>query len=162
MICNFCWKKIAPFTLTFLVGSLVVIGLEKSVFVDKSEEQIKPFNKSISSSGHGIGSGHSKPHSEKESTAIARSDKNSLNIISKPGAFYTDAARQNDTQGIVVLRVAFLASGEIGNISTVSGLPDGLTEQAIAAAKQIKFQPAAVEGKAVSVTKQVQYSFSIY
>ncbi len=85
-----------------------------------------------------------------------------MQIISKPKANYTDTARQNNVQGTVSLRVTFLASGRIGNISPVSNLPDGLTEQAVIAAKQIKFNPANIKGKSISVTKQVHYSFTIY
>lgn len=83
-------------------------------------------------------------------------------ILAKPRANYTDAARQNQVQGTVTLRVTFLASGQIGSISPVSGLPYGLTEQAIAAARSIKFEPQKVDGVGKSVTKQVQYSFTIY
>ncbi|MCA1625298.1 MAG: energy transducer TonB [Acidobacteria bacterium] len=85
-----------------------------------------------------------------------------VNIIAKPRANYTDAARQNQVQGTVTLRVTFTAGGSIGSISPVSGLPYGLTEQAIAAARGIKFEPAKKNGVPQTVTKQVQYSFTIY
>ena len=85
-----------------------------------------------------------------------------MSIISKPRPGYTDAARQNGVQGTVRLRVTFLANGTIGSISPISGLPHGLTEQAIAAARQIKFEPKKVNGVAVAVTRQIEYSFSIY
>lgn len=85
-----------------------------------------------------------------------------VSIISKPRPSYTDAARQNQVTGVVRLRVTFLASGQIGSVSPVSGLSYGLTEQAIAAAKQIRFEPAKVNGVAQNVTKQIEYSFSIY
>lgn len=85
-----------------------------------------------------------------------------MKILSKPRANYTDAARQNQVQGTVTLRVTFLANGSIGSISPVSGLPNGLTEQAIAAARNIRFEPAKKNGVAQTVTKQVQYSFTLY
>jgi TonB family protein len=85
-----------------------------------------------------------------------------IKILSKPRANYTDAARQNQVQGTVTLRVTFMANGSIGSISPVSGLPNGLTEQAIAAARGIRFEPAKVNGVAQTVTKQVQYSFTLY
>jgi TonB family protein len=85
-----------------------------------------------------------------------------LKIISKPRANYTDAARQNQIQGTVTLRVTFLESGHIGSVSPISGLPDGLTEQAMAAAAQIRFEPANKNGEPITVTKSVQYSFTIY
>ncbi len=85
-----------------------------------------------------------------------------VKIISKPEPKYTDAARQNNIQGQVVLRITFLSNGQIGGISPVSGLSYGLTEQAIAAARQIRFEPALRNGQPYSVTKTFQYRFAIY
>jgi TonB family protein len=85
-----------------------------------------------------------------------------VQILSKPRANYTDAARQAQVQGKVVLRVTFSANGSIGGIAVISGLGNGLTEQAIAAARGIKFEPAKRGGVAYSVTKPVEYSFTIY
>jgi protein TonB len=85
-----------------------------------------------------------------------------LKILSKPRPGYTDAARQANVQGTVLLRVTFLASGQVGNISAVKGLSNGLTEQAIAAARRINFEPAKVNGVAQSITRQIEYTFSIY
>lgn len=83
-------------------------------------------------------------------------------ILSKPRATYTDAARQNQVTGVVRLRVTFSASGSIGSIAPVSGLPYGLTEQAIAAARQIRFEPAKKNGVPIASTKIIEYSFTIY
>jgi hypothetical protein len=44
----------------------------------------------------------------------------------------------------------------------VSGLPYGLTEKAIAAARQIRFQPAMKDGRAVSQFIQIEYNFNLY
>lgn len=85
-----------------------------------------------------------------------------LSITSKPRANYTDAARQAQVQGTVTLRVTFNANGTIGSISAVSGLPNGLTEQAIAAARNIRFTPAMQNGVPKTVVKQVQYTFTLY
>ena len=86
----------------------------------------------------------------------------SVVITSKPRANYTDAARQANITGNVTLKVTFLANGSIGSVSAVSGLPSGLTEQAIAAAKGIRFEPAMKNGVPQTVTKSVVYSFTIY
>ena len=85
-----------------------------------------------------------------------------LQILSKPRPGYTETARSENIQGTVVLRVTFLASGKIGEVTPVKTLPNGLTEQAIAAAKEIEFEPAVEHGHPVSVTKQIEYSFAIY
>lgn len=83
-------------------------------------------------------------------------------LLAKPKAMYTDPARQNSVQGNVTLRVQLLASGQVGSITPVSRLPYGLTEQAIAAARQIKFEPAKRDGVPVTTTVTFQYSFTIY
>jgi len=112
--------------------------------------------------GSGRGSGQGNAGGESKST-VPNSDKvSSFRILSKPRANYTDMARQNAVEGIVRLRVTFLASGEIGSVSPVSALPYGLTEQAITAARNIKFEPAQKNGVAVSVTKLIEYSFTLY
>ncbi|MCY7376802.1 MAG: energy transducer TonB [Pyrinomonadaceae bacterium] len=85
-----------------------------------------------------------------------------LKIISKPSPKYTDAARQNQVTGTVTLKITFTASGQIGSIAPVSGLPYGLTEQAIAAARQIRFEPPKRNGVPYGVSKTVSYTFTIY
>jgi protein TonB len=85
-----------------------------------------------------------------------------IKILSKPRPGYTDSARQANIQGTVILRVTFLANGSVGGISAVKGLPNGLTEQAIAAARRISFTPAMSNGQPQNVTKQIEYTFSIY
>jgi protein TonB len=85
-----------------------------------------------------------------------------LQILSKPRPGYTDSARTNNVQGTVMLRVTFLSNGRIGGVAPVKGLPHGLTQMAIAAARQIQFKPKLVNGQAVSVTKRIQYNFTIY
>ena len=98
---------------------------------------------------------YNKVFSGREVTQKAR-------ILSQPRPGYTEAARQNGVSGVVTLRMVLAASGEVTNITVVGGLPDGLSEKAIAAARQIKFEPAMKDGRAVSQYVQVQYNFSIY
>ncbi|MGC2237123.1 MAG: TonB family protein [Pyrinomonadaceae bacterium] len=68
----------------------------------------------------------------------------------------------NKPEGIVRLRVTFLASGEIGEIVVINGLPNGLTEQAVEAARKIKFEPPKKNGVPYSVTKTVEYRFTLF
>ena len=82
-----------------------------------------------------------------------------LRILSKPDAGYTDEARRNNVSGQVVLRVLFAETGHITHISVVRGLPFGLTERAIAAARQIEFEPAELDGKKVAYPLVVVYNF---
>jgi TonB family protein len=85
-----------------------------------------------------------------------------LRILSKPKPGYTDAARQNNVTGVVRLKVTFSANGSIAGITPISGLPYGLTEQAIAAARGIRFEPKKIDGVPQTVSKTVEFSFTIY
>lgn len=115
-----------------------------------------------SGSGGGTGTGLDPNSRETTPPPGPTGPTRGLQIISKPRHKYTDLARQNGTQGTVELRITFLANGEIGTICIVKGLPDGLTEEAIAAVRQIRFQPAMRNGQAYSVTRTISFSFSIY
>lgn len=108
--------------------------------------------------GRGDGNGRTPPPPAEARPAVTTAFK----ILSKPRPGYTDAARSNNIQGTVTLRITFLANGQIGGVSAVSGLPHGLTDKAIAAARAIRFEPQMVNGVPQSVTKTLQYSFTIY
>ena len=60
------------------------------------------------------------------------------------------------------LRAILSASGSVTSITTVKRLPDGLTEKAISAARQIRFTPAEKDGRAVSQYVVLEYNFNIY
>ena len=83
-------------------------------------------------------------------------------VISKPEPQYTEDARRNQVTGTVVLRVVFASSGDVEQIRAVRSLPFGLTERAIAAARLIRFEPAKRDGRAVSVSMQLEYNFNLY
>lgn len=83
-------------------------------------------------------------------------------VISKPEAGYTEEARKQDITGTVVLRVVFSLSGEVTGIRTIKALPAGLTERAIAAARQIRFVPAMRDGRAVNCYMVLEYNFNLY
>ncbi|MFT3744081.1 MAG: energy transducer TonB [Pyrinomonadaceae bacterium] len=83
-----------------------------------------------------------------------------LKILDQPRPELPQKHGTLDIQGIVVLRVQFLEFGEIGEIITVKELPAGLTQNAIAAARRIKFEPEKKDGKPVTVYRELQYSYS--
>ena len=105
--------------------------------------------------GGGGGIDYSRPFRQNEVTQRAL-------ITFKPEPGFTEEARRNSVTGTVRLRAILSASGEVTNITTVKGLPDGLTEKAISAARQIKFRPAQKDGRAVSQYVVLEYNFNIY
>ncbi len=82
-----------------------------------------------------------------------------LKIKEKVKAEYTENARRNCVNGKVLLKVVFKSSGSIGDIEIVKGLPEGLSESAIEAARKIKFEPAQKDRQKVSVSAKVEYDF---
>lgn len=166
MCCKSIRLRIIPFVLSLLFGLSAASFFPKQNSINENQETLKSQQKIIYlNEGTGFASGckgkaFDSPSSDK--SEIFRSNSKPVQIISKPRAKYTDEARLNEVQGTVTLRVAFTATGQIGNISVIKGLPSGLTEQSIAAAREIKFEPAKKNGLSVTVTKQVQYSFIIY
>ena len=113
-----------------------------------------------SGSGSGIGGGTGTGGAPPAITAKAITEN--FRITSKPQAKYTDAGRTNSVQGTVRLKVTLLASGAVGSITPVTRLPHGMTEQAISAARLIKFSPKKVNGIAQSVIVTVEYNFNLY
>ncbi|CAN5861302.1 hypothetical protein BH18ACI4_BH18ACI4_16780 [soil metagenome] len=105
--------------------------------------------------GGGGGTDYNRVFSGKEVSSKAR-------VLSKPEPQYTEEARKNQITGTVVLRAVFTSGGQVTNIRSVSGLPHGLTERAIAAARQIRFSPATKDGRPVSMYIQLEYNFNLY
>jgi TonB family protein len=83
-------------------------------------------------------------------------------ILSKPEPTYTESARKYSVTGTVVLRAVFSNSGEVTQIKVFSGLPHGLTAQAVNAATRIKFTPAQKDGHDVAMWFQLEYNFNLY
>lgn len=105
--------------------------------------------------GGGGGGDYNRIFSGKEVSSKAR-------VLSKPEPQYTEEARKNQITGTVVLRAVFTSGGQVTSIRAVSGLPYGLTERAIAAARQIRFTPATKDGRPVSMYIQLEYNFNLY
>lgn len=89
-------------------------------------------------------------------------------FLSRPRADYSDKARSRGFSAQVVLRVTFLANGEIGDIADETTKKKekiakyGLLDEAVKAAKKIKFVPATVNGQPVTVSKLIAYNFTTF
>ena len=84
-----------------------------------------------------------------------------LEVISKPPVQYTSEARQLKVQGDVVLRVTFLANGQVVVQGVVRGLGHGLDEEARRVAQLIRFRPATRDGRPVDLTTTITISFQL-
>jgi TonB family protein len=83
-------------------------------------------------------------------------------IISQPRASYTDDARLNNENGAVRLRFTASENGQITKIVVRKALKYGLVHNAILAAMRMKILPPEEDDKPVSVTKTIEYRFTLY
>jgi TonB family protein len=93
---------------------------------------------------------------------IGRDVTTKVKLLSKPEPTYTQAARNEQIVGTVVLKCVFAGDGTVKHILVVQSLPNGLTQQSIAAAKKIRFIPATRNGQPVSMWMQLEYNFNLY
>lgn len=73
---------------------------------------------------------------------------------------YTAKAREKGVEGKVILNVLFGRDGKVRDVAIESRLGYGLDENALAAAKQIIFEPARQAGRPVDVRAQVIFTFA--
>ncbi len=71
-------------------------------------------------------------------------------LLNEPRPLYTEDARKNKVQGVVHVRVLVDERGAVKEVIITRGLPDGLNEQAIRAAYQMRFSPAMKNGRPIS------------
>jgi TonB family protein len=82
-------------------------------------------------------------------------------ILYRERARYPEEARAAGVQGTVVLKVVFDVDGTVKHILVVKGLSHGLTEEAIVAARKIRFTPAMGVGEPISVIGNLEFTFSM-
>jgi TonB family protein len=80
-------------------------------------------------------------------------------VIDSPAAIYADEARADKIRGEVRLRVVLASDGTVKNVFPIKSLSHGLTESAMEAARQIKFQPAIRNGGPASQFATFVYEF---
>lgn len=85
-------------------------------------------------------------------------------IKTRPNPGYPPEARPHGVQGQVKLRIILGSDGRIGKeIKVLEGLPYGVTEEAIKAARRIEFEPARrKDGRPVSQYVTVIYNFNLH
>jgi TonB family protein len=118
--------------------------------------------------GHGNGSGGAQgargtvaADGSSNTAANRGGGTTGVEILEKTNPAYSNEGRTLRIEGDVVLEVVFLASGQVQVVRVVSGLGHGLDDEAIQAAKQIRFRPAKREGQPVDFTAHVRIAFRL-
>ncbi|MCS7081148.1 MAG: TonB family protein [Chloracidobacterium sp.] len=92
-------------------------------------------------------------------TAGAPTTRTGVVILAQDKPRYTPEAAAQRLTGVVVVRVEFRADGRIGEVKLVSGLGGGLDQEALRAARSIRFTPAQESGRPVTTTMDIKYRF---
>jgi TonB family protein len=74
---------------------------------------------------------------------------------------YTEEARRNKIMGQVNMRAEFRSDGTIGEVEVVSGLKDGLDEQAIKTTRETIFLPGVKDGMFVTIWRTLYVEFNL-
>ena len=111
--------------------------------------------------GTGFNTGGGGPRLGGGSGAPATSVDQQPVLLNLPQPRYTEEARKNKIQGTVRVRVLIGSDGQVKRVVVVRPLPDGLDEQAIQAAYQLRFKPAMKSGQPVAFWKPVDIEFNL-
>jgi tetratricopeptide (TPR) repeat protein len=83
-------------------------------------------------------------------------------ITRRPEPLYSEEARRTQTFGSLRVRLVLGADGSVQHVLALGGLPNGLTERAVEAARSIQFNPATKDGRPASQFVIVEYNFDIF
>lgn len=83
-------------------------------------------------------------------------------LLNDPRPLFTEEARKNKIQGVVIVRVLVGPDGAVKQARVIRGLPDGLDEEAIQAAYKMRFKPAMKSGQPVAFwLNRVEIEFNL-
>ena len=133
-------ESITIFALSLIVSIILVATLESVVFLSTPTPDIVPVKLQA------LTFDPCEPSSQ-------------WSVTSMPAARYTAAAQRRGVVGSVVLVVYFMDDGKVSRASVSSGLPFGLTEEAIKATRQIKFKPGRDCGSPSVEPVELHYDF---
>ena len=80
-------------------------------------------------------------------------------VIYSPDPEYSEKARKKKAQGIVILETTVGTDGHTHDIRVVRPLGYGLSEQAVKALREWKFEPGRKDGESVPVLLQIEMDF---
>jgi TonB family protein len=141
-----------------------VYGTIRRQYSDKSPGGLGSGSGGVMGSGPGVGPGGGfspAPALGSSTGGVAANVDQKPEPLNNPRPNYTEEARKNGIQGIVVARVLVGADGAVKQARIVRGLPDGLNEEAIRTAYQMRFRPAMKGGKPVAFYHSVQIEFHL-
>ena len=81
--------------------------------------------------------------------------------LNHPRPNYTEQARQRRVQGVIKANVLVGPDGAVKAVHILTGLPDGLEEEAIRAAYEMRFRPAVSNGRPIDAWVTLEIEFNL-
>jgi TonB family protein len=81
--------------------------------------------------------------------------------LNAPQPRYSREARDNKVEGVVIARLLVGEDGAVKQVRIVRGLPDGLSEEAVRCAYELRFKPAMKGGKPVAFWQAISIEFNL-
>ncbi len=110
---------------------------------------------------HTRGSAAAETGDDPPAGTTANSDREPGEMIYQVAHEYTDEARRAGAEGTVTLRASIDEEGCVVDVEVLEGLPHGLTESAVAAARRSVFRPAMENGEPVGATYETAARFAL-
>lgn len=82
-------------------------------------------------------------------------------VVTKTPPQYTELARKERTQGVVIVQATIAKTGTVDNIQVLKGLPNGLDQAAVDAISTWQFEPATLDGTPVAVYYNLTINFRL-
>ena len=103
----------------------------------------------------------SVPSTQKGQPLFVGGDVTPPRALIKTPPQYTELARKERLQGVVIVQAIIDAAGNVAETKVLKGLPMGLNEAAVDAIGQWQFEPAMLDGKPVPVYYNLTINFRL-
>jgi len=82
-------------------------------------------------------------------------------VVRQVRAGYTERAMNARIEGQVALDAVVLPDGQVGDVTVIESLDEGLDQQALQSVKQWEFKPGLKDGEPVAVRIRIVISFTL-
>lgn len=148
MFASFYLKRVLPFALTFLVGATLGGLFQRFGHIRRAG-----FFEGVRVHREGRRCRTAPPPRVAPDRTVRAA------ITFQPSPRYTEEALRNGYRGQARLRLLLGADGRVQLVEPLDQLPYGLTEEAVRAAREIKFTPASLDGAPVDMWAYVEQDF---
>lgn len=152
------------------IPMIISVGESKRIRIPFIAVTGDPAYLSVQVAGAHFGDGTTWPFPQSRRSSAVPKSGSSTNVqqvdskprlLNSPQPRYTEDARRNHVGGSVNLQIMVGVDGSVKRVNVANALPDGLTEAAIRAAYEMKFEPARKNGEPVDYWLPVEVEFNL-